>query len=73
MKNYYEILGIKKSASDEEIRLRWVELMKQYHPDVRDGKVRDERTPGENVPNENVPNENVKDEKVKRSTRPTIP
>jgi len=27
------MLGVKESASEEEIRARWVELTKQYHPD----------------------------------------
>lgn len=33
MKNYYKILKLKKSASMEEIRERWVELMRRLHPD----------------------------------------
>ncbi|MCL5030597.1 MAG: DnaJ domain-containing protein [Bacteroidetes bacterium] len=30
---YYEVLGIKKGASKEEIRVVYVELIKKYHPD----------------------------------------
>ena len=33
MKNYYKILSLKKSASMEEIRERWVKLMWRLHPD----------------------------------------
>ena len=33
MKDFYKILGVKEDASEEEIRERWVELTKQYHPD----------------------------------------
>ena len=33
MRSYYKILGLKKSASMEEIRERWVELMRKLHPD----------------------------------------
>jgi curved DNA-binding protein CbpA len=33
MKNYYRILGVKKNASEEEIRARWIELMRKFHPD----------------------------------------
>ena len=44
MKDYYKILGVKKDASEEEIREHWVELMRKLHPDQRiEGKVEDER------------------------------
>jgi curved DNA-binding protein CbpA len=44
MKNYYKILGVKKSASDEEIREHWVQLMRKLHPDQRmEGAIEDER------------------------------
>jgi len=44
MKDYYKILGVKKSASEEEIREHWVELMRRLHPDKRiEGAVGDER------------------------------
>lgn len=33
MKEYYKILGVKKSASEEEIRARWIKLMRKLHPD----------------------------------------
>lgn len=34
MKNYYEILGVSKDASNIEIRKKYRELVKKYHPDV---------------------------------------
>ena len=37
MKDYYKILGIKKTASEEEIREHWIELTKHYHPDLSEG------------------------------------
>jgi len=44
MKNYYKILGLKKNASEEEIRERWVKLMRNLHPDQRSGgTIEDER------------------------------
>jgi len=44
MKNYYKILGVKKNASEEEIRDHWVQLMRRLHPDKRiEGAVGDER------------------------------
>ena len=33
MKDFYRILGVKENASEEEIRERWIELTKHYHPD----------------------------------------
>jgi ketosteroid isomerase-like protein len=34
MKDFYEILGVKETASEQEIRARWIELTKRYHPDL---------------------------------------
>lgn len=34
MKDYYEILGIKKTASTEDIKHKYRKLVKQWHPDV---------------------------------------
>jgi len=33
MRDYYKILGLKETASAEEIRDRWIELMQKFHPD----------------------------------------
>ena len=35
-KNYYDILGIKKDASDADIKKKYRKLVRQYHPDVSD-------------------------------------
>ena len=34
MKDYYKILGIRANASGEDIRARWIELMRKFHPDL---------------------------------------
>lgn len=34
---YYEILGVSKSASQEEIRTAYKQLIKKYHPDLYQG------------------------------------
>ena len=31
--NPYEVLGVRETASDEEIRKAYLELVKKYHPD----------------------------------------
>lgn len=38
MKNYYEILGVEKNASEKEIKSAYRRLSKQYHPDRQAGK-----------------------------------
>ena len=37
MKNYYEILGVDRDASQQQIKAAYRELSKKYHPDLSDG------------------------------------
>jgi len=44
MKDYYKILGVKKDASEEEVREHWIALMRRFHPDrQKREEVKDER------------------------------
>ena len=36
-RNYYEVLGVSKDASEEEIKAAYKKLVKQYHPDLHPG------------------------------------
>lgn len=37
-KDYYKILNVQASASEEEIKKSYRQLAKKYHPDANDGK-----------------------------------
>jgi len=43
MEDYYKILGVKKNATEETIRVRWIKLTKRYHPDRGNPDASDEK------------------------------
>ena len=43
MRDYYKILGVKETASEEEIRERWIKLMRRLHPDQAGEKGSDDQ------------------------------
>ena len=43
MKDFYKILGVEEEATEEEIRARWIELAKSFHPDLRENRENEEK------------------------------
>lgn len=42
-RDYYDILGIQRNATNEEIKVAYKKLAKQYHPDLNKGKDAEEK------------------------------
>lgn len=48
-RDYYEVLGVQKNATDSEIKKQYRKLSKQYHPDTQIGKTDEEKLIAENA------------------------
>ena len=62
--NYYDILGIKKTATQEEIKTAYKHLVKKYHPDIYKGDktFAEKKTAEINVAYETLSNEQLRKE-----------
>ena len=64
MENYYNILGVDRHASLEEIKKAYVEKLKKYHPDIYEG---DENFAQDKTAELNVIYQTLKDEQKRKS------
>lgn len=62
-KNYYEILGVSKDASSEDIKKAYRKLARQYHPDLHPG----DQAAAEKFKEINEANEVLSDEKKRKN------
>lgn len=66
-RDYYEVLGVKKDATDAEIKRAYRKLAIQYHPDKLAGKSEEEKKKGEELFKEAAEAYSVLSDKDKRA------
>ena len=73
MKDYYEILGVSKDASQDDIKKAYRNLAKQYHPDKTKGdKVLEEKFKDVSEAYENIGNEENRKKYDNRNSQPNF-
>jgi DnaJ-class molecular chaperone len=59
--NFYEVLGVERSCTNEQIRTAYIKLAKQYHPDVNNDLGSDEKFKSITLAYEALSNERNRD------------
>ena len=67
-RDYYEVLGVSKTASDQEIKGAFRKLSRKWHPDMQSGKTESEKKEDEEV-TESEDDEEAEEKKLEESLK----